>query len=158
MADAEDLQAGGGSMETIFDILEDKGYGVHAISPRATVHEAVQLMCEHRVGALLVATSDATLGIVSERDVLTRVILEGREPTGTCVDQVMTCDVACVRPSTKAQEAMAIMTQRRCRHLPVIADGAVIGMVSIGDLVRWSSREHEFEIRQLTEYVHGGYC
>ena len=145
-------------METIFDILEDKGYGVHAISPRANVHEAVQTMCVHRVGALLVATSEATLGIISERDVLTRVILERRAATETLVEEVMTRDVACVRASTKAKEAMAVMTERRCRHLPVVSDGAVIGIVSIGDLVRWVSREQEFEIRQLTQYVHSGYC
>jgi len=145
-------------MDTIEDILDDKGYEVHAIEPQATVLRAVELMCARRVGALLVATTQATLGIISERDVLTRVILEKRDPAGTRVDQVMTHAVACVRPSTKAREAMAVMTERRCRHLPVVTDGAVIGMVSIGDLVRWVSREQEIEIRMLTEYVHGGYA
>ena len=145
-------------MSTVFDVVEDKGYGVHAIIPDATVHQAVQRMCVHRIGALLVATEERTLGIVSERDVLTRVILEGREPARTNVEQVMTVDVACVRPGTSIKEAMAIMTQRRVRHLPVVADGAVIAMVSIGDLVQWVSREQAFELRQLTEYVQGGYC
>ena len=144
-------------MDTIDDILQDKGYHVHFIGPRATVHQAVDLMCARRVGALLVADSQATFGIISERDVLARVILERRDPSDTRVEQVMTKAVAVVRPTTKAREAMAVMTERRCRHLPVVTDGAVIGLVSIGDLVRWASREQEIEIRMLTEYVHGGY-
>lgn len=144
-------------MDTVEDILRDKGYEVHSIQPQATVLQAVELMCARRVGALLVANTDATYGIISERDVLSRVILERREPAATRVDQVMTHAVACVRPNTKHGEAMAVMTERRCRHLPVVTDGAVIGIVSIGDLVRWASREHEIEIRMLTEYVHGGY-
>jgi CBS domain-containing protein len=144
-------------MDTIEEILEDKGYHVHAIAPNATVLEAVELMCARRVGALLVATAEATLGIISERDVMTRVILERRAPSETSVERVMTRAVACVHPTTHAREAMAVMTERRCRHLPVVAEGGVIGMISIGDLVRWASREQEAEIRMLTEYVSGGY-
>jgi CBS domain-containing protein len=144
-------------MDTIEEILEDKGHEVYAISPEATVLQAVELMCARRVGALLVATPQATLGIISERDVLTRVILERRAPSETVVERVMTRAVACVHPTTHAREAMAVMTERRCRHLPVVAEGGVVGMVSIGDLVRWASREQEIEIRLLTEYVNGGY-
>jgi signal-transduction protein with cAMP-binding, CBS, and nucleotidyltransferase domain len=144
-------------MDTIEDILADKGRAVHAIMPHATVLAAVEQMCSLRVGALLVATAEATLGIISERDVLSRVILEGREPSDTRVEHVMTRAVACVHPTTKTREAMAIMTERRCRHLPVVEDWGVVGMVSIGDLVRWASREQAMEIRMLTEYVHGGY-
>jgi CBS domain-containing protein len=144
-------------MDTVEEILKDKGGDVYAISPRASVLQAVELMCARRVGALLVATTEATLGIVSERDVLSRVILDGRAPDETSVEQVMTRAVACVRPTTTAREAMAVMTERRCRHLPVVAEGGVVGMVSIGDLVRWASREQASEIRMLTEYVSGGY-
>jgi len=144
-------------MDTVDDILQDKGYEVCFIAPSATVLQAVDLMCARRVGALLVADSKATFGIISERDVLSRVILDRRDPASTRVEQVMTTTVACVRPTTKLREAMAVMTERRCRHLPVVTDGAVIGLVSIGDLVRWASREQEMEIRMLTEYVHGGY-
>src|SRR5262249_32619371 len=149
-----DLVQGGTRMDTIEDILHDKGYEVYFIEPQATVHQAVERMCARRVGALLVATNQATYGIISERDVLARVILERRDPSATRVEQVMTHAVACVRPSTKTREAMAVMTERRCRHLPVVTEGAVVGMVSIGDLVRWASREQEIEIRMLTEYVH----
>jgi CBS domain-containing protein len=144
-------------METIEDILEDKGHEVYAISPQATVLQAVETMCARRVGALLVATTEAISGIISERDVLNRVILQKREPAKTSVEQVMTRAVACVRPSTKAREAMAVMTERRCRHLPVVAEWGVVGIVSIGDLIRSASLEQEMEIRMLTEYVRGGY-
>lgn len=144
-------------MQTIGEILEEKGREVFFIGPQATVFQAVEMMCARHVGALLVATADATLGIISERDVLTRVILEQRDPAKTTVEQVMTRAVACVRPATRAREAMAVMTERRCRHLPVVADERIIGMVSIGDLVRVASREQEIEIRMLHEYVHGGY-
>lgn len=144
-------------MDSVSSILEDKGRAVHFIGPSATVHAAVEMMCARRVGALLVATTEATLGIVSERDILTRVILERREPERTRVDEVMTRDVVCVGPHTSPREAMAVMTERRCRHLPVVSGGAVVGMISIGDLVRAASREQEFQLRMLTEYVHGGY-
>jgi CBS domain-containing protein len=144
-------------MDTVEEILDDKGHEVYAIPPTATVLQAVELMCARHVGALLVATTEAILGIISERDVLTRVILEPRVPSETFVEQVMTRGVACVRPSTTAREAMGIMTERRCRHLPVVSDGGVVGIVSIGDLVRWASREQEVEIRMLTDYVRGGY-
>jgi CBS domain-containing protein len=144
-------------MQSIGEILDEKGHEVYFIAPTATVLQAVELMCARRVGALLVATPNATRGIISERDVLTRVILERRDPAKTKVEDVMTHAVACVRPMTRAREAMAVMTERRCRHLPVISDERVVGMVSIGDLVRAASREQEAEIRMLHEYVRGGY-
>jgi CBS domain-containing protein len=144
-------------MDKVRDILDVKGREVHVIDPEATALGAVDRMCGKRIGALLVSTKDATLGIISERDVLARVILERRDPAATRVERVMTRDVVCVRPDTSVREAMAIMTEHRCRHLPVLADGDVVGMVSIGDLVRWASREQEIEIRMLTEYVRGGY-
>lgn len=144
-------------MDTIRSILDEKGYKVHAISPQATVLQAVDEMCAHRIGALLVATADATLGIISERDILTRVILERRLPDETPVERVMTRAVACVHVDDHFREAMAVMTERRCRHLPVVSENRIVGMVSIGDLVRRASREQEFEIRMLTEYVRGDY-
>ena len=144
-------------MEIISDILEEKGQKVFSILPDANVLAAVEMMCAHHVGALLVATSTQTSGIISERDVLTRVILEQRDPAKTKVEHVMTHAVVCVRPSTTVREAMAVMTERRCRHLPVVSEEAIVGMVSIGDLVRHASREQAFEIRMLKEYVRGGY-
>jgi CBS domain-containing protein len=144
-------------MDTIGRILEEKGREVHAVAPDATVLAAVDQMCAHRIGALLVATADETLGIISERDILTRVILERREPAATRVERVMTRSVACVHIDDRVETAMAVMTDRRCRHLPVVSGARIVGMISIGDLVRWASRENEIEIRLLTEYVQGGY-
>jgi CBS domain-containing protein len=144
-------------METIGDILGEKGGEVYTVSPDATVFEAVQTMCERHVGALLVATPERTTGILSERDVMTRVILARRDPDRTRVDEVMTHYVVCVRVTTSVREAMAVMTERRCRHLPVVGDGRIVGILSIGDLVRSASREQAFEIRMLQDYIHGAY-
>ncbi len=110
-----------------------------------------------RVGAVLVCDGTACSGIFTERDLMTRVILNGLDPTTTRVAEVMTADVACVQPSTPASEAMAIMTERRCRHLPVVEGGEIVGVISIGDLVRWDSRNQAFELRMLTDYIHGKY-
>lgn len=144
-------------METIGDILGAKGGDVYAIAPDATVYEAAQEMCARRVGALLVRTPERTSGIVSERDLMTRVILARRDPQRTPVEEVMTPYVVCISPRTSVREAMAVMSEQRCRHLPVVADGRVVGMISIGDLVRAASREQDFEIRLLTDYVRGAY-
>ncbi|WP_437675642.1 CBS domain-containing protein [Sorangium sp. So ce131] len=144
-------------MESVGEILNKKGRAVYTISPEARVFEAVQSMCARHVGALLVSIDSSPSGIVSERDVMTRVILARRDPAKTLVAEVMTREVVCVEPSTQARQAMAVMTERRCRHLPVVQDGRVIGMISIGDLVYWASREQEAEIKMLTEYVQGVY-
>jgi CBS domain-containing protein len=142
-------------METCDDILKTKGDAVLTIATSASVLEAVQLMCARRVGALLVGDAEAPEGIISERDVMTRVVLPQRLPRETKVSEVMTRDVVFVEPETTQREAMAMMTRIRCRHLPVAVDGRVVGMVSIGDLVRAASREHEFEVRTLTAYIQG---
>ena len=147
----------GTTMDNIGEILNRKGRNVYTIPPDATVFEAVQSMCMRRVGALLVSIDGSPSGIISERDVMARVILARRDPAETPVAEVMTCEVVCVEPSTPARQAMAVMTERRCRHLPVVQDGRVVGMISIGDLVHWISREQEFEIKMLTEYVQGVY-
>jgi len=144
-------------METVGNILGDKGAQVYKVGPGTTVLHAVQQMCAMRVGAVLVCDGTACTGIFTERDLMTRVILNGLDPTTTQVTEVMTADVACVQPATPASEAMAIMTERRCRHLPVVEDGEIVGVVSIGDLVRWDSRNQAFELRMLTNYIHGKY-
>jgi CBS domain-containing protein len=144
-------------MDTIERILAEKGSTVHSTHPTATVHEAVETMCTVRVGALLVCDEGTCVGIFTERDLLSRVILARRDPATTAVAEVMTREVVVVEPDTPAAEAMAIMTERRCRHLPVLRDGKLAGMVSIGDLVRWTSRNQEFELRMLTNYIAGKY-
>lgn len=136
-------------------ILEEKGHETFSVKPGEHVLSAVRAMCERRVGAILVCENDEVIGILSERDVMTRVILEGRAPDQTLVRDVMTRDVVAIDPKTSTMEAMAIMTKRRCRHLPVMDGGKVVGVLSIGDLVRHVSAAQEYEIRMLTDYVSG---
>lgn len=138
-------------------ILEEKGHGLHITAPEATVIEAVDMMCQARVGALLVMQSDTLVGIFSERDVMSRVVLMGLDPKRTCVSDVMTRDVVCVETDVSPDEAMAIITNRRLRHLPVVEGRRVVGVVSIGDLVRWAIRDREQSIEQLRDYVTGRY-
>jgi CBS domain-containing protein len=138
-------------------ILEEKGHGLHVTGPEAAVIEAVDVMCQARVGALLVMQSDTLVGIFSERDVMSRVVLVGLDPKLTCVGDVMTRNVVCVETDVSTDEAMAIITSRRLRHLPVVEGRRVIGVVSIGDLVRWAIRDREQSIEQLRDYVIGRY-
>ena len=141
---------------TARQILEDKGRETLSVSPQDTVLAAVRTMCERRVGALLVCEGEAEpIGIFTERDLMKRVILAERDPNATRVSEVMTPKVVAVGPSTSVTEAMAIMTECRCRHLPVVDGGKVVGLLSIGDLVRHASREQAFELRLLTDYVSG---
>ncbi len=145
-------------METVGEIVREKGQLVHSTSPGATIFQAVEKMSLHHIGALLVEVGGPLVGIISERDIMTRVILAKRDPATTLVKEVMTRDVLCVEPSTRAREAMALMTEHRCRHLPLVAGGRVVGIIAIGDLVRWASREQEFELRMVTDYVRGAYA
>jgi CBS domain-containing protein len=145
------------TMETLRPILESKGPAVHRARPGETVLVAVDEMCRHHIGVLLVMEGDAVLGILSERDLLTRVLLERRDPAATVARDVMTREIVCVELDTSPTEAMRIMTERRCRHLPVVTDGKIVGLVSIGDLVRWASQSQEYEIRMLHDYVEGRY-
>jgi CBS domain-containing protein len=138
-------------------ILEEKGRGVYVTNPQVTVIEAVGMMCQARVGALLVMQNDTLVGIFSERDVMSRVVLAGLDAKRTCVGEVMTRNVVCVEIDVSPDEAMAIITSRRMRHLPVVDGRRVVGMVSIGDLVRWTIRDREQSIEQLREYVTGRY-
>jgi CBS domain-containing protein len=141
-------------METVADIVADKGDRVYSLKPGASVIDAVDEMCHWHVGAILVCDDyGRPVGMFSERDLMERVVLRRRDPIATNVDEVMTREVACIDCDTTVNEAMAIMTQRRCRHLPVMEDGRVVGMISIGDLVRNASRHQEYEIRLLHEYI-----
>jgi CBS domain-containing protein len=138
-------------------ILEEKGRFLHVIAPEATVTEAANMMCQARVGALLVMLSNTLVGIFSERDVMSRVVLVGLDPKATRVGDVMTRDVVCVATDVSPDEAMAIITDRRMRHLPVVEGRRVVGVVSIGDLVHWAIRAREQSIEQLYDYVNGKY-
>jgi CBS domain-containing protein len=144
-------------METVGHILKDKGHVVLATAPGDTVLQAVETMCAKKIGSLLVTDNGVPVGIITERDLMTDVVLARRDPATTRVGEVMATEVVCVDPNTTAEEAMAIMTERRCRHLPVVEGAKIVGMISIGDLVRWASRNHEFAVRMLTDYIHGKY-
>ena len=142
-------------MGRVADILARKGALVHRIAPDVTAYEAITLMVRSNVGSLLVTSRDHIVGIFTERDFLRRVTLENRDPRATRVDEVMTTQIICVEPAKSVQECMAIMTQERIRHLPVVDGNELVGVISIGDLVKSLSKEQEVEIRYLTEYITG---
>jgi signal-transduction protein with cAMP-binding, CBS, and nucleotidyltransferase domain len=137
----------------VAEILEEKGADVLEIDADASVFEAVQLMVEMNVGSLLVTDRGEIVGIVTERDYLRRVTLEGRTDKQTAVREIMSAPLIVVTPETTVDECMALMTDRRIRHLPVAEDGGVVGLVSIGDLVKFKSQQQTFEIEYLTTYI-----
>jgi CBS domain-containing protein len=138
-------------------VLEGKGGNVLQIEASATVFDAIKRMVEANVGALLVTEGGRVTGIVTERDYLRRVTLEGRTEKDTLVREVMSAPLVYVTPETSVEECMAVMTERRIRHVPVFADGReLVGIVSIGDLVKFQSREQSFQIKFLTEYIESG--
>jgi IMP dehydrogenase len=140
----------------VSDILDDKGRDVLRIDGSATVYEAITKMVEGNVGALLVYESDRLAGIVTERDYLRRVTLEGRDERTTPVREIASAELAYVGPDASIDECMAVMTERRIRHLPVLTDDReVVGIVSIGDVVKFHSKEQSVQIRFLTEFISG---
>ncbi len=143
-------------MATVAQLLGRKPKGIFSVAPDAPVLEAIRAMAEHGVGALLVMQDERLAGIVSERDYARKVILMGRSSSDTPVSQIMTAQVITVEPSTTTQHCMQIMTDRRVRHLPVVEGGRVLGMLSIGDLVRAVLAEQAQTIEQLENYIHHG--
>jgi signal-transduction protein with cAMP-binding, CBS, and nucleotidyltransferase domain len=137
------------------EILEEKGGDVLEISSAASVLEAVQEMVENNVGALLVKDAGEVVGIVTERDYLRRVTLEGRTEEAP-VSEIMSSPLVIATLETTIDECMALMTDRRIRHVPVVDEGRVVGLVSIGDLVKFKSKQQTFEIQFLNEYITAG--
>jgi CBS domain-containing protein len=138
-------------------VLEGKGSEVLRIDADATVFDAIRQMVDSNVGALVVTEGGNVTGIVTERDYLRRVTLEGRTEKETLVREIMTSPLVYVTPETSVEECMAVMTERRIRHLPVFAAGReLVGVVSIGDLVKFKSAEQDFQIKFLTEYIESG--
>jgi signal-transduction protein with cAMP-binding, CBS, and nucleotidyltransferase domain len=144
-------------METLDDVLEVKGDVVYRVEPTTTVGHAVAMMCGAKVGALLVLRDDVLAGIFSERDLIRRVVMAGRNVQTVEVGDVMTADVVCADVGLGVEEAMQLMTRARVRHLPVMRDGRLTGVVSMGDLVAWTTRERQAAYEQLSEYVAGRY-
>jgi CBS domain-containing protein len=150
------LQQGGsgGDVNHVSQILEEKGHDVLQIEAEASVHDAVKQMVAANVASLLVAEGGEITGIITERDYLRRVTVEGRTDEGTAVREVMSSPLIVVTPQTSIDECMALMTDRRIRHLPVVDDqGGVVGIVSIGDIVKFQSKQQSFEIKFLHEYI-----
>jgi CBS domain-containing protein len=139
---------------SVRQLLEGKGRAVHSVEPQAPVLEAIRLMAEHHVGALVVMTGEVLNGIVSERDYARKVILLGRSSSATPVRDIMSTPVISVSLEDAVPKCMQLMTERRVRHLPVIDGGRVIGMVSIGDLVKAVIAEQRQQIEQLESYIH----
>jgi len=140
-------------MNQLSEILDEKGHDVLEIDGGASVFTAVKKMVDRNVGSLIVTEDGDVAGIVTERDYLRRVALEGRTDRETPVREIMSSPLIVVTPETTVDECMALMTDRRIRHVPVVEGGAVIGIVSIGDVVKFKSRQQTFEIQYLTDYI-----
>jgi CBS domain-containing protein len=142
-------------MKSVAQLLRHKGDEVWSIGPDAMVYEALKLMADKEIGALLVVEGDRIAGVISERDYARKVVLLGKSSLRTPVREIMSSAVLCVRPEQTVEECMALMTQHRVRHLPVLANGRLAGLVSIGDLVKASIDEKDFMIQQLESYITG---
>ena len=142
-------------MKTVKQLLQGKATGVHTIGPDDPVIEALRRMAEREIGALPVVANGKLAGILSERDYARKVVLQGKSSRDTPVREIMTSRVVCVGPQRTVDECMALMTEKRIRHLPVIEHGELIGLLSIGDLVKETISEQQFMIAQLESYIHG---
>lgn len=145
-------------MYTVRQLLQSKGGTVWTISPQTSVYEALQMMAEKNIGALLVVQTSKLVGLFSERDYARKVILQGRSSKTTTVGELMTREVLYISPDDSIEDCMALMTAKRNRHLPVIENDKLIGIISIGDVVKEIIRDREFTIQQLERYITGGFA
>ncbi len=144
-------------VDTIDSVLKLKGRQLWSVAPTATVYEAIEIMSDKGVGALLVLADGRLEGIISERDYARKIILLDRSSKQTAVREIMTSPVLTVTPKDTVEECMRLMTEHRTRHLPVVERDRVVGMISIGDLVNWIITAHEETIGQLQSYIAGSY-
>ncbi len=142
-------------MTTVRHILDQKGHQVWSVHPDDRVYDAIKMMADKDVGSLVVLEGDKIVGIVTERHYARNVFLKGRSSPQTRVDGIMERNVICVEPGQSIEECMALMSAKRSRHLPVIEHGELVGIVSIGDLVKSIISDREFVIEQLEHYIHG---
>lgn len=143
-------------MRTVTNLLQTKGSAVWSITPDASMLDALKLMADKDIGALVVLEGTQVIGIVSERDYARKVVLQGKTSRETTVREVMTARVFFVRPEQSIDECMALMTQRHIRHLPVLENDRLVGVISIGDVVKTVISEQEFMIAQLEQYITSG--
>jgi CBS domain-containing protein len=147
--------SGGNPMKRIQTLLKKKGYDVWSIAPDASVYDAIHLMAEKAVGALIVMDGPKLVGVISERDYARKIILEGRSSENTKISEIMSSEVITTGPDNRIEECMAIMTERRIRHLPVLDGNEVLGVISLGDLVKYIIAEQQFVIEQMERYING---
>lgn len=141
-------------MKTVTQLLQGKGRNVLAISPQASAHDAMKMMADNNIGALIVVDQGKVAGIVSERDFARKMFMLEKSPQDILVREVMTSQVVYVRPEQTNEDCMALMTDKRVRHLPVVDGERLVGVISIGDLVKDIISEQQFIIRQLENYIH----
>jgi len=141
-------------MKTVRQLLEARKHGLCTIGPDDRVFDSLKIMAEKNIGALLVVEKGKLVGIVSERDYARKVILHGKSSHDTPVKEIMTARVVCVQPENTVEECMALMTDKHIRHLPVIEGEKLVGVLSIGDLVKETISEQQFMIKQLESYIH----
>ena len=144
-------------MHTVKELLREKGSQVWTITPQATVYEALELMATKNIGALVILEEGNVAGMFTERDYARKVVLKGRSSKTTTVGELMITDVLYVAPDDTIENCMALMTDKRLRHLPVMENGALVGLVSIGDIVKVIISDREFTIRELEHYITGGH-
>ncbi|MCU7931161.1 MAG: CBS domain-containing protein [Candidatus Thiodiazotropha sp. (ex Codakia rugifera)] len=142
-------------MHTVNQLLQSKGFDVVTIDLNASVFEALKLMAEKGIGSLVVLENGSVAGLFSERDYARNIILKGRTSKETSVEEIMTRHVIVITPQQSVEECMAIMTDKRVRHLPVMQDEKLVGIISIGDLVKAIIEEQQFVIEQLVSYING---
>ena len=141
-------------MTTLKMLLKDKGHDVWSVNPDDTVLDAIKMLAEKDIGALIVIKDDRPVGIFTERDYARNVYLKGKSSLDTAVRDVMVAPVICVKPDQTVDECMALMTAKRFRHLPIMDGDELVGMVSIGDLVKSVIAEQQFTIEQMEQYIH----
>jgi len=144
-------------IEMVTTILRRKGPEVFSVPPHASVYDAIEMMADKHVGALLVISEGKLAGVISERDYARKVILKGRSSKETRVEEIMTSSVITVGPERRIDECMRLMTDNRIRHLPVVEGEKVLGVISIGDLVNWIISAQEATIDQMENYITGKY-
>jgi CBS domain-containing protein len=142
-------------MQSIEQLLENKGHDIWSIGPDASVFDAIEMMDEKGVGALLVMSDGDLVGVISERDYARKVILKGRSSRKTPIEQIMTTDVVCAQVDQNIEACMSVMTHKRIRHLPITRDGQLVGVGSLGDLVKAVIADQEAVIEQLEHYISG---
>lgn len=144
-------------VDTVRLVLKQKGQNVWSVSPEACVYDAIEIMAEKHAGALMVVFENTLVGVVSERDYARKVILQGKSSKQTQVKEIMTSPAIFMTPDQTVEDGMRIMTEKHIRHLPVVEDGILLGVVSIGDLVKWMISAQQHTISQLHSYIASQY-